>query len=73
MADIIDADLINNILDALGEIDQKIEDAEGKANGTKVKSKFRHLRATVKTAAIELEKDQGLVKLRSPMKGRRKT
>jgi hypothetical protein len=59
MADTIDADLINDILDALGEIDQKIEDAEGKANGTNVKSKFRRLRATVKTAAIELKKDPG--------------
>ena len=57
MADIIDADLINNIIDALGEMEKKIEDAESKANGTDVKSKLRHLKATVKGATIELKKD----------------
>jgi hypothetical protein len=57
MADIIDADLINNIIDALGEMEKKIEDAESKANGTDVKSELRHLKATVKGATIELKKD----------------
>lgn len=56
MPDIIEADLINEILDALGELDQRIQDAENKANSTTVKSKFKHPRTTVKGATIELKK-----------------
>jgi len=56
MPGIIDADLINDILDALGEMEKRIEDAESKASGADAKSKFRHLRATVKGATIELKK-----------------
>jgi hypothetical protein len=57
MPDIIEANLINEILAALGEIDQRIQDAEGKANSTSVKSKLKRLRATVKSATIELQKE----------------
>jgi hypothetical protein len=57
MPDIIEANLINEILAALGEIDQRIQDAEGKANSTIVKSKLKRLRATVKSATIELQKE----------------
>jgi len=57
MPGIIDADLINDILDALGEMEKRIEDAESKAGGADVKSKLRHLRASVKGAMIELKKE----------------
>jgi hypothetical protein len=58
MTDIIDADLINDIIDALGEMEKRVEDAEDKANGAGARSKLKRLRATVKGAAIELKKDQ---------------
>jgi len=56
MPDIIDADLINDILDALGEMEKRIEDAESKAGGAEAKSKLRRLRMTVKGATVELKK-----------------